>query len=107
MLQIAEDASRLEQIENLSIQRPLALVHEVMDGEARDYRLELAQLRQRIIQIMGDDLHRQISVKSLPDRFQHSWRKIYRHGLTLPVRPPGEFGSDQCQQPTVAGAQIE
>ena len=58
VFEVAEDASGAQQAEHVFVQRPLALVADVVNREAGDDGVEDAQLSwQRPVEIVGDDLH--------------------------------------------------
>jgi len=76
MFEVAEDASSIEPIVNLGIERALALVHEVMNREARYDGIKCAQNWQRVVEVMDDESHGGIAAKALASGFQHGRREI-------------------------------
>src|SRR5262249_34013167 len=101
MLQIAKDAGGLQQLKNFSIKRPLALVREVMDREARHHRVERSELGKPPIEIVFEHGYPMVARKTATGAFEHGWRKIDRH-----ARGPRTAIENQRQQPAVARAQV-
>src|SRR5579862_565594 len=87
---------------NLGIKRPLSFVHQVMNGEARNYRIELTQRRKRYVEIVSHDTNRRLSGEAPPRRVQHGRRKINGHSLGFRM-----FSPDNTEQVSVSGTQVE
>src|SRR5207302_8628062 len=51
VFQVAEDTARREQAEHLGVERALAFVDQVMNGEARHHRVKHAQDGQRQVEV--------------------------------------------------------
>src|ERR1700686_1414948 len=77
-------------------------MHQMMDREAGDHSVELAQTGKRLVEIMCDHADGRLPGKALAGRFEHGWREV--DGYTLHVRA---FLPDQAQQASVARAQIQ
>ncbi len=104
MLQIAEDAAGVEQAVNFSVKRALALVHEMMNGEAGNDGVELAQRGQRVVEIVGDDGDGGIPGEAPTCSFEHCGRKIDGHSFHA---GGGQLSLSKCEQAAVAGAEIK
>ena len=102
MLEIAKHPARIQQMQNLAVQSPLALMYQMMNREAGNHCIKLPEHRQRRIQVVVHDAHARVRVESFPDRGQHGRRKINRHRRRVRMVP-----SNDRQQAPVAGAQIK
>lgn len=111
VLQVAEDAPSIEHREDFGIKRALPLVHQMVNGEAGDDRVEFAQRRQRVIKIVGHNRDRGIRREALASGLEHSRGKVDGNRFHLGQGIASAL-ADQCrlhtsEQPAVAGAQIE
>jgi len=102
MLQVAEHAARCQPLERLGVDRALARVDAVVDGEARHDRVEQAQVGQRLVYIVLDDRDQRVAGEALARGRQQRRREVERDGLGLRA-----VDLQQRQQPPVAGAQVE
>ncbi len=94
--------------QNLGVERALALMHQMMNREAGDHRIKLAQRGQRLVEIVGDDGNGGIAAEALARSLQHGRRKIDRHGLnSVSLADIREVRLNQRQQAPVARAEIE
>ena len=102
VLQIAEDASRLQHRPDLFVELPLPLVREVMDGKARHDGVERAEIRQRPLEVVIGDLDSRRGGEADVQLFEHRRRKIERDASRVRSRAQHEI-----QQPTIAGTEIQ
>lgn len=105
MLQIAENASRIKPIENLGVQRSLALVQQMVNGKTRNNGIKLAERWHGSIQIVLNYLYARVPCEALAHRFQHGWRKVQGNSFRVLILP--QSTPDQRQQPAISGAEIE
>jgi len=88
VLEIAEDASWNQQVEDLAIEAEFALVCDVMNGETRDHAIEVSQSGQGIAKVVTEDGDVLIAAKTLPECAQHRWGKVEGNKMRLgPGRP--------------------
>ena len=103
VFQIAEHATRSQQMEYFLIQRTLPLVRNVMNGKARDHGIERAErVGQRLIEIVPDHTHRSVATETFAQFAKHAVRKI--HGDRFGVRS-GQL--HQTQQPPAAAPEVQ
>jgi len=102
VLEIAENASRVQPGEYFGIERALAFMNEMVNSEARNHGIEVAELGKRILQIVANDGDGAIIGKALASSFQHGRREIDGHRLCF-----GAIQFDQGKQTSVARAEIE
>jgi hypothetical protein len=102
VLQIAKDSIWVQHPVNLAIQRSLAFVDEMVNGEAGDHGIELTKFGQRIIKIVFYYSHSSIINKPLADGVQHGGREVHRHGIGTRM-----LSANQSQQAPIASAQIQ
>ena len=106
MLQVAKDATQVQQSVNFGIERPLALVHQMMNREAGDDGIELAQdvemFEEGFVQIVSHDSNGRLPGKALAGGLQHGGRKINSHGFSSDL-----LATNKIQQASVAGAQVK
>jgi len=102
VLEVREHAAGLEQVEDLAVQRPLALVLEVVDGHGRDDDVEAPELGQRCRQVVLDELDALVAGEAVAGRIEHELGEVQAH----PVHA-GTTGLQEGEQPTVARAEVE
>jgi len=91
MIQITENATRIQQAVGLRIERPLALVYQVMNGEARNNRIKPAKLGKRVIEIVFNYGNARIAGEALACLGEHRWREIDRDAFGGGPFSPGHF----------------
>src|SRR5208282_3270686 len=74
----------------------------MMDREAGDDSIELAQVGKWMIEVVGNDGNGRITGKSLCGGVEHGRRKVNGDGLGV-----GMLAFDQRQQSSISGAEIE
>ena len=102
MLEIAKYSAGIQLGINLSVKGTLALMDEMMNGEAGNHGVKAAQFGKRVFEIVGHNRYGAIVGKTPARRFQHGGRKINGHRFDIWMV---EF--DQGQQTPVSGAEIE
>jgi len=102
VLEIAENASGIEQPVNLLVQRALALMDKMMDCETGNDGIETAQGGKRVVEIVGDDGYPGFAGKSAPGGLEHGWGEVERDRIRVMMLSP-----DQRQQASVPGAKIK
>jgi hypothetical protein len=79
MFQIQKRAARQQPRKDFAVESPFPLVRHVMYGKAGDNRVESANFRQWVVQIVLDDGDASVAAETLPQFVQHRWRKIQRY----------------------------
>ena len=102
VLQIAEHPTGLEDVPAFPIKSPLALMGEVVNGEARANDVLSTQIRKRQRQIMLDDTNPVMPTESFTGTGDHGRRKV--DGKTCRFRASQE---QKTQQPAITRAEIE
>ena len=101
MLEVGEDAARLQSDENLRIERPLTLVLEVVDRERGHDAVESAQVGKRLGEGVVEQFHRLVG-EALAGALEHRLGDIDSDGHAL-----GPLGAHEGEQAPVAGAEVE
>ena len=83
VLEVGEDPAGLEQLEDLAIERALALVLEVVDRERGDDGVEAPELRQRLGEVVLDELDALIAGEALARRLEHQLGEVEAHAEHL------------------------
>src|SRR6266496_480483 len=81
MLQIAKNSSRSEQVKDLSVERTLAFMNNVVNGKAGKHNIEDTQVGQRIVEIVLNDCDGRITCETRANKLQHSRREINSYSL--------------------------
>jgi len=102
VLEIEEHATGREQGEDLSVERALAVVREVVDGEAGDDGVELAKRRQRIFEVVRDDGDGALGGEEFLEGLQHGGGEVERDEACA-----GTGGSDEGKKSSAAAADVE
>ena len=102
MLQVAEDAAEGEPVEDLGVESALARVRAVVDGEAGDDGVEHAEVGQRDVEVVSDDLDQGVTGEALPRRLEHRRREVEADGPH-----PRPVDLEEGEQPAAAGAEVE
>jgi hypothetical protein len=102
VLEVGEHAAGLEQLEDLGVERALALVLEVVDRHRRHDRVEAPERGQRLGQVVGDDLDAFVAREALARRAEHEVGEVEPD-----AEHPRTVGPEQREQAPVAGAEVE
>ena len=88
MFEVAEHATAVQQAPDFLVQLSLPFVHQVMNREARYHCVERAERRERLVEIVGDDVDSRRSGEPLSGQVQHVRREVERD--TGGLRPLAE-----------------
>jgi len=102
MLQVAKNSAGIQQSVDFGVECALALMHDMMDREAGDDCIELAEKGELDVEVVGYHSDGRIAGKAFLCGLNHGGRKVERHGIDLRV-----LLLDEGEQAGVAGAQIE
>jgi len=102
VFQIAKYSAGIESLIDLGVERALPFVSEMMNGEAGNYRVKFAQVGERSLKIVSNDLDGRIATKAFPGSFEHGGREIKRHRRGVRV-----VQFDQREEAPIAGAEIK
>ena len=78
VFEITEDSRRVQAVEDFSIQRALAIVRKMMNREAGDDGVEVAEIRKRIIEVVRNHRYTRIRRKLVLQFGEHDGREIDR-----------------------------
>src|SRR5271165_3084956 len=73
-----------------------------MDGEARDDGIEVAEARQRVVEVVLDDLDAVVAREPTAGRLQHRWRHVEADPAGR--RPRSQY---EAEQPAVSRSEVE
>jgi len=102
MLEVREHAAGLEELEDLAVERALAVVLEMVDGHRRDDGVEAPECGQRLHEVVFDELDAFVAGEALAGRVEHELGEVQAH----PVHA-GPVDLEQGEQAAVAGSEVE
>jgi len=85
-------------------------VHDVMNGEAGDDGVELADTRQRLVEVVGYDGDRRIRGEAVAGGFQHGRGEVDGNGFGFAAHRRiflDQICFNQGEQASVTGAEVE
>src|SRR5208282_1638528 len=100
--QIAENAAGIQQVVDFGVERALALVRDMMDREAGDDSVKLAEVGKRVIEVVGYHGQRGIAGKALLGGLKHGRREVNCNRFRVRM-----LAFHQGQQPSISGTQVE
>ncbi len=102
MFEVAEHAPAHEPVEGLCLQRAFAIVGDVVDRKARHHRVEAAEVRQRLGEVVSHELDATLVCEPLACGLEHRLGDVETHaGAVWSVR------SQQGEQASIPRAKIE
>ena len=101
MFEVGEHPTGPQGRKNLGVQRALACIDGVVDGEARHHGVERSHVRQRVVEVVGHQFNAVHAVEPLGEALHHGWRELHAHAEHSRVGR-----AHQSQQPTVTGAEV-
>jgi hypothetical protein len=87
---------------DFGVERPLAFVHDMMDREAGDDRVKLAQAGKWVIEVVGYHGNGEIAGKALLGGFEHGRREVDCDGFRVRM-----LTFHQGQQSSISRTQVE
>ena len=102
VLEICEHAAGLEKVEDLGVQRALAVVLEVVDRHRGDHRVEASQCRHRRGHVVLDQLDPLIAGEAVARRLEHDVGEVEPDPANVRA-----ITHEQGQEATVARPEVE
>jgi hypothetical protein len=102
VFEVVEDAAGIKDFEDFGVEGFFAFVGAVMDREAGDDGVELAERRKRFVEVVVDDGDFRVVAESRAGGFEHGWREIEGDGFGLRA-----IDAQEGEKATVPGSEVE
>jgi hypothetical protein len=102
VLEVGEDAAGFQEVEDLSVERTLPFVLEVVDGERGDDGIEAPERGQRLGEVVLYERDASVLGEALARRLQHGLGEVEAHADN-----PGATAREETEEPPVPCSEVE